>query len=55
MRGVNKYKPHSKAVKTLKKRTGIKSFKELGLYDKTKEKKKPSAKTMMRRGIIGFG
>lgn len=55
MRGVNKYKPHGKAVKALKKRTGIKSFKELGLYDQ-KPKKKPTVKNTLRRSIgLGFG
>lgn len=49
-----KYKPHKKAVKTLKKRTGIESFKELGLYGRKKKKRKPSTKSMLSRSI-GLG
>jgi len=44
-----------RAVQTLKKRTGIKSFGELGLY-KPKRRKKPTIKGTLRGSIgLGFG
>lgn len=54
MRGSNKYKPNKSAVKRLKRRAGIKSFKELGLYDRPKKRKKPTIKNTIGRSI-GLG
>ena len=49
-------KTQTREVKTIKRRAGIKSFRDLGLYDKPKRKKKPTVAGTLRGSIgLGFG